>query len=396
MNKSPNSQTQPQDFSLVLGGPLYQLYLRTRLAKPPLNLCKRRIIAICGLAWLPLLLLTLMGGTAFSGVKVPFLFDIDSHTRFLGSLALLIAAELVVHALIRLVIAEFTERDIVALNDRPKFHEIIASALRLRNSVVIEVALIAIAFSLGHWIWVKYTALTVNTWYAMTVNAHTQLTLAGYWYEFVSLPVFQFILLRWYFRLFIWYRFLWQVSKLPLRLNSLHPDKAGGLGFLALSVFAFAPVLLAHTVLLSGVIANRILHTGASLPEFKLEIMGILAYLMLLVFTPLAFFILHLLRSKRFGLLDYGNMASRYVDNFRQKWVDTNTKTDEEILGTADIQSLADLANSFEVEQGMRMLPFSSRIFLQVLILTALPLFPLVFTVIPIESMITSMFKIIL
>jgi len=32
----------PPDFSLVLGGPLYQLFLRTRMARPPLDLFLHR------------------------------------------------------------------------------------------------------------------------------------------------------------------------------------------------------------------------------------------------------------------------------------------------------------------------------------------------------------------
>ena len=138
MNKPLNHQDENQRFSLVLGGPLYQLYLRTRLVRPPLELCRRRVIIICGLAWLPLLVLAMIGGTAFRGVKVPFIFDIDAHTRFIGSLALLIAAELSVHKLIQLIINEFIERNIIALEDRPTFNKIIKSAIRLRNSVGIE------------------------------------------------------------------------------------------------------------------------------------------------------------------------------------------------------------------------------------------------------------------
>jgi hypothetical protein len=58
----------------VLGGPLYQLYLRTRLAKPPLELLYRRIISFTLITWVPLWLLTVIGGHALSGVKVPFLW----------------------------------------------------------------------------------------------------------------------------------------------------------------------------------------------------------------------------------------------------------------------------------------------------------------------------------
>jgi hypothetical protein len=42
------------------------------------------------------------------------------------------------------------------------------------------------------------------------------------------------------------------VAWLALCLNTLRPDRAGGLGFLARSMSAFSPVLLARTVLRSG------------------------------------------------------------------------------------------------------------------------------------------------
>jgi hypothetical protein len=147
-------------------------------------------------------------------------------------------------------------------------------------------------------------------------------------------------------------------------------------------------VLLAHTVLLAGLIANRIWHEGAALPEFKLEIAGIMVFLMLLVLAPLTFFIFHLTQAKRTGTREYGIVASRYVNDFRRKWIDAGSEGSEALLGTADIQSLADLSNSFEVVREMRLLPFSRGAVVQLAILTALPLFPLTLTMIPLEEMI--------
>ena len=98
--------------------------------------------------------------------------------------------------------------------------------------------------------------------------------MAGWWLGLVSLPVFQFILLRWYFRLFIWTSFLWQVSGIELQLVPTHPDRAGGLGFLGAVAYAFAPVLLAQGAMLAGMIANQIFYAGATLPQFKVEIVG--------------------------------------------------------------------------------------------------------------------------
>src|SRR5215470_5189653 len=70
-------------FSLVLGGPLYQLYLRTRLSTPPLGLLRRRVLIISLVCWAPLLLLSIVTGQAFGGVRVPFVSDIEVHVRFL-------------------------------------------------------------------------------------------------------------------------------------------------------------------------------------------------------------------------------------------------------------------------------------------------------------------------
>jgi NADPH:quinone reductase and related Zn-dependent oxidoreductases len=93
-----------EGFSLVLGGPLYQLLIKSRLAKPPLQLLHRRMLVIPALAWLPLLFLSLIEGRAVGGVSVPFLLDIEAYARFLVALPILIFAELVVHKRLQAIV----------------------------------------------------------------------------------------------------------------------------------------------------------------------------------------------------------------------------------------------------------------------------------------------------
>ena len=57
----------PYDFSLVLGGPLYQLLRRAYLSGEALELLGRRILVISLLAWLPLLVLSVWAGQALGG-----------------------------------------------------------------------------------------------------------------------------------------------------------------------------------------------------------------------------------------------------------------------------------------------------------------------------------------
>ena len=92
------------DLALVLGGPLYQLYRRGRLVRPPLDLLGRRITVFVMITWLPLLLLAFVGGRTLGEVEAPFLKDLTVHSRFLIALPLLIAAEVFVHQQIRRVV----------------------------------------------------------------------------------------------------------------------------------------------------------------------------------------------------------------------------------------------------------------------------------------------------
>lgn len=354
-----------------------------------MGLAARRILVISLAAWLPLLMLTLLSGRAVGGVGVPFILDLATHTRFLLSLPILVAAEVVVHRRIKGVVRQFLDRGIISPDSQPRFENIIASAMRLRNSVFAEVLLLAAVIIGGKWIGTRYVQMAVPTWYAGPIDGGTQLTAAGYWNVYVSLAVFRFILLRWYFRLFIWYWFLWRVARcVPLRLNPLHPDRAGGLGFLAGSVFAFAPLLIAHTVGLAGILGGKIWHEGATLPQFKMELVVWLVGLMLLPVTPLSFFATHLAETRRIGLREFGIFASRYVSEFRRKWMEGNSAECEKLVGTSDIQSLADLSNSFEVVRGVSLVPIGRTTIVRLVILTALPLAPLTLTMIPLEKLI--------
>jgi hypothetical protein len=380
------------DFSLVLGGPLYQLYLRTKLLKPPLDLVRRRIFGLWLIFWLVPLVLALLEGHEFGGVSVPFLLDAGAHVRFLGALPLLTAAELIVHTRIRGIVQQFLERGIIALEDRARFEKLVTSVLRLRNSILIEVLLLVFAFSAGHWVNTN-PPLGVDTWYAVRISGITHLTAAGYWYAFVSLPIFRFIVLRWGYRLFIWYWFLWHVRRLPLHLNLFHPDRAGGLGFLSGSVLAFEPVLVAQTILLAGMIGNRIWHAGATLPSFKMEIVGVVVFLMLLALTPLSFFVVQLGHAGRAANREFGILASHYVDDFHLKWIERHGADGEPLLGTPDIQSLADLGNVYSVVSKMRIVPVSKDAVIRLALVIILPLLPLTLTMIPLERIIDQLFK---
>jgi len=391
MTDAPNIPQNAADLSLVRGGPLYQLFLHCRLSREPLDVPHRRALAIVLITWAPMALIAVISGHFIGGHGVPFLQHLGMHARFLVALPLLIVAEVFVHERIKLVIAQFAQRGLIAPEDQPRFDRALASALKVRNSVVLEVLTLVVAFAGGYWVWASQTSMHVASWYrhgaAPGASIISVLTPAGYWYVFVALPIFRFIVCRWYVRLFIWYRFLWSVSRIPLRLNALHPDHAGGLEFLNGSIMAFAPVLLAHTAALAGIVGDRIWHEGARLPQFKLELAGIVLVLILLVILPLTFFVMQLDRARRAAVREYGLVGMNYVNDFRDKWFKGRGPQGEPVLGTADIQSLADLSNSFEVVREMSIVPFNRLAVMRLGFVLILPLLPLTLDLMPLSTM---------
>ena len=389
---------QKPEFSLVLGGPLFQLFRRAHLSDDALSLLRRRVIAFALLTWLPLLVLSALGGELWSGTAaVPFLKDAEAHIRFLVSLPLLVLAELVVHQRMRPLVQQFLERNLIPSTALPQFEAAVASAVRLRNSALAEVLLIAAVYGIGiEWIWRQFIALDTHTWYAAPTPNGPSLTWAGLWYGYVSLPVFQFLLLRWYYRLFIWTRLLWQVSRLELSLVPTHPDRVGGLGFIAGLVYAFAVLAVAHGALLAGNLANQIFFTGASLPQYKAEIALVVVFILSIVLGPLLVFAPRLAQAKRTGLREYGSLAERYVRDFDAKWLRGGAPPDEPLVGSADIQSLADLGNSYAVVQEMRIAPITRDAVFRLVAATLAPLVPLGLTMMSLEDLLKTLMGVLL
>lgn len=388
---------EPADFSLVLGGPLYQLWRRTRLAGAELQLVRRRVMVLTLLAWAPLLVLSVAEGHAWgAGVKLSFLHDVELHVRLLVALPLLIVAELVFHEQMRTVVMEFLERGLIPDSQRLRFDAAIATAIRLRDSVAAELVLLALVLIVGvGFIWRWQMSLDVSSWYGVPSAGRVHPSLAGWWLGFVSLPLFQFLLLRWYFRLFIWARFLWQVSRIPLRIVPTHPDLCGGIGFLARVGDAFSLLLLSQGALLAGMMANKIFYVGARLPEFNMEIIALVAVLLLSVLGPLFVFSAKLMTAKRIGLREYGALAQRYVREFERKWLRQGAPTGEPLMGSSDIQSLADLRGGFEVVNDMRWVPFSLQSVVRLVVIALLPVAPLLLTMVSLRELVEALVKIL-
>ena len=178
------------------------------------------------------------------------------------------------------------------------------------------------------------------------------------------------------------------MSRIELSLVPTHPDRVGGLGFLSDTVYAFAAARRAHGALLAGQLANRIFYLGATLTRVQgSRSPSWSSFCCALVLGPLLVFAPQLAQAKRKGLREYGTLAERYVREFDAKWLRGGAPADEPLVGSADIQSLADLGNSYEVVRTMRIAPITKEAILRLAAATLVPMVPLVLTMMPLEEL---------
>jgi hypothetical protein len=147
--------------------------------------------------------------------------------------------------------------------------------------------------------------------------------------------------------------------------------------------------------MLAGLVAGRVLYRGESLLSFKLQIAGFIVFFVLAILGPLLMFTPQMARAKRKGLADYGQLAQNYVERFERKWIFHDLNPAEDLLGAADIQSLADLGNSYALVREMRAVPFGLEDITRLAAATAAPLLPLLLTIFSPEELILRIIKVV-
>jgi hypothetical protein len=386
------------DFSLVYGGPLNRVLIRTRLIKPDSPQIVKRVVFAVVITWVPLLILSVIQGLAYgSQVRVPFLYDIAAHVRFLLALPLLIIAEGVIDPRTKAIGMQFINSNIIHEEEVPEFKSAVKEVIRMRNSALAEFTLLGavIFFAVTGSLKLELTS-NISTWQVLMSESGEGYSLAGWWNHYVSKLILQFMILRWLWRFIVWSRFLWNMSRLNLRLIPTHPDMAGGIGFLGGGQEKFGLIAFAFSAVLSAVLADQILFEGVQLKSFQTTITGYVVLILAFFLSPLFVFSPTLFKVKRKGLLEYGALATGYTQSFDKKWVRGNAPEDEALLGSSDIQSLADLGNSFEIIRKMRLVPFGLMTIRSLAVATVIPFLPLLLTVIPAEEIVMKIIRFLL
>jgi hypothetical protein len=357
---------------LTDGGPLRHLTRALGLTRPPLGALGPGVV-LAVFTWGPLLLLTVIEAIGGDGrLFRSFVDSVSSHARLLVAIPLFFAAETLIDPRVRNFVEHRVDSGLVAPADVGRLATTVRVASRLRDSVLAEAGLLVlvVAFAAEG---VRIGQPSATAYWQVPGGS---LSLAGWWYVAVALPIFQFLLGRWLWRIVIWWWLLWRLSRFDLRLIPVHPDLAGGLGPLGVVVSHFGILGLALSTSLAGGYIEDMRFNAVPLRHFEVQAIELVALTLFICLGPLFFFAPRMLAVKRQGLREYGRLGTAYARNFHQKWI-TGPPPDEPLLGSADIQSLADLANSFSVIRQMRIIPIGSGLILPLIVTSLVPMLPL-------------------
>ncbi len=378
-----------QELSLF-GGPLHWLGRRLGLVRGEMNTV-RLGLTLGALAWGVLLLLALLEG------HVPKVFSlgvIGIHVRFLVAIPLFFLCE----TLVFFQMAEFTryivDSGLVPQTSVPDLESNIRRAGRMADSWLAEAVFLLTAFALPLVeIVARVPVGRTGSWASILHSSGGAFSWTSGWYLWFCLPLFRFLVLRWLWRLGIWWYFLLRVANLEIRLVPTHSDGAAGLGYLEIVQEQFAPLVLAISAVYSAQFAEEI-SSGTMAFESLYRLVPVLMLPVAALFVgPLVIFCPKLWNCRWTGMREYMGMASQYVRAFDDRWIRDPEVTGEAQLGSGDLQSLADLTNSLNVVRGLAWIPAGQRLVLGLAAALIMPTLPLLLLKYPVDQMAARLFQ---
>jgi len=377
------------DFSL-LGGPLHRLGCRLGLVRDRTNTVALGLV-LGAFPWIVLVALASVEGL---GAVLFSIESIGSHVRLLVAIPLLFVCEAFIDPRFTAFVHGIVRSQVVPATARPALESEIARITWWKDAWLPEtfflLAAVLLAWTMRNENFFAYLSGFTG---GSNPRGASEMTWTSQWYWMVCVPLFRFLFMRWLWRLALWCFFLWRVSRLELRLVPTHPDRAGGLGFLELVHTEFIPLVLAISAAQSASLAQDIASGRMTFDAIYPGVAFVLLADAVLFVGPLYIFSLKLWRCKVKGMNDYSVFAERYVNEFDRKWLGADPAPGEPLLGTADIQSLADLSNSVSIVRDMRLVPVSSSILMYLAVAALVPLLPLVLFKYPIGDLLAKFFE---
>jgi hypothetical protein len=339
-------------------------------------------------AWLPLVILSLIQGDAYGRVAgTTVLSDWAVTARLLVGVPLLIAIQTETDRQMMRIAQTLRSTGLVLPGEVARLAHIISSTTQLAHSTAGEIIfavlalaqsafLLNLAVSRGDLLWVHHA------------GGFLGLSLPGWWCVVIALPLSTLVAMRWAWRVILWWRFCWLVSRLELQIVPSHPDRAGGLGFLNIPLPIFGMAAAGALCGMAGTFATRILATGAKLGDLQGPAITCLVGTLIVFAGPLTLFVVRLWRAKNQGIVAYGALVCAQARAFDDRWIAPGAVVDGGALKDEDFTARTDLNTVVEVVYGMRTTVYTIRHLIGLVVVAALPFGPVALLLVPVKQIV--------
>lgn len=382
---------------LLEGGPFSRLETRLGLIRPGERRVRRRALLAALIGWVPLAVLAAVEGHALGDTPLEsFLLDFATYARFLIAVPVFVIAEAECLPRLAEIARHFSDTGLVASTDQTRYEAVVASTARWWNATGADLVIVVLAY-VHVLVGMLWYPLEINTWRTSISEGRLTLSLTGWWLALVSLPLYLMLLYGWVWRVFVWGRFLWKMSRLNLQLNATHPDGAGGLKFIGTSTRPFSFLAFAIAAPPAGAMANLVVFAGQSPLEFKFLILGIVVLVLLLFVGPMLVFVEPLRRARTRALFEYGALAASVGRQFGRKWIEGNPEINDRALQAQDFSATTDLYSIVANVHAMKLIPFDPKKDLATLLIATLSPFLLAsLPILPLEVVLKTIVKFLL
>jgi len=396
-NEPPSDSNSSASFSLFDGGPFFRLEEKLALVREGRHRSGRRALFAVLIAWLPMLLLAAAQGLAIGSTRMEsFLMDFAVNVRCLVSLPVFLLGEAMCGAQLRRVVRQFFDAGLVKDESRRSFDAAVQDTVRLSRSGRTDAALVSLAYlHSAAAFFVFLFELRVPTWRAPMVDGHAVISLAGMWFFLVAFPLYSFLLWRWLLRIALWWRLLWKVSGLELRLSPSHRDGAGGIAFLSNSLEAFSPFVLGCAAMVAAGIADFVVYEGDSPLDYQWHVVGFVVLLLIVIAGPLLLFMRSLYEAKEDAAFRYDALASRQIQRVGNKWLPEGAVPEDSESSMPDFRSITHLGHSVSAVHKMSLIPLNKEDVLKLVIIALLPFVPVLAMQVPIGEIFSVLLKVL-
>jgi hypothetical protein len=375
----------PGSFSLAGEDPWSRLQRALRLAPRQGLGVARRAVILAALTWLPVVAWAIFTSASRSPrAGETLLGHFSVHVLCLVVIPLLVLGEAVAEGIFRRILPQFVASGVVPAGARGRFAGVVHEVGRLRDAwpawaFIGGLPVILAVLGAG-----RAGEVDPLRW-AIAADG-VSLGFGGWWFILVARPLSLLLLLAWLWRLAIVVVLFRRIAFSGLQLIPAHPDRAGGLGFVEQTTFAFSPVVLAISSLVAAPAAHELLYHDLSLAALKVPAAALLVILLAAFLAPLSIFFGVLKATKVRATLEYGALVARMGGHVHRRWILGEPASNDPLLDAPEIGPLTDAAAIYEATARMRPFPIGRMGLLAVVVPAVAPMLAVVALKIPLRE----------